>query len=186
MRVKTRQGEGLRAPNPDESLKLVYRQLVRKLHPDTAAGALPEDDWRRTMWLRVQDAYQAKNLHQLNRLFHITLLRGNELNDLRVGDLKTSQAWLEDEIGETETSIRKLRKQFAWGFSRRKDFSPLVRRIEKQLEKDQTRLTEQVVDLRTHLAFLEQMGRESRRAGEGPRRRRPHRRTTAQMSFFEE
>ncbi|MGZ3721671.1 MAG: J domain-containing protein [Bdellovibrionales bacterium] len=179
------------AANPLESLKLMYRQLVRKLHPDVnGEEAFAEDSWRRTMWQRVQVAYQGENLSLLNKLFHLTLLRGNELSDLRVGDLQTSQKWLADEISETEQSIKGLRSKPAWGFSRRKDLQPLARKLERQMEKDRAKLEEQVVDLRMHIVFMERMGRDQMRGrkngGGGARKRKPSRRGSAdQMSFFE-
>jgi DnaJ-domain-containing protein 1 len=188
----TEMGGAAPPANPLESLKLLYRQLVRKLHPDVnGQESFIKESWRHTMWQRVQTAYQGENLPLLNKLFHITLLRGNELSNLRVADLKTSQKWLEDEISETEHSIKSLRNKPAWGFSRRKDLKPLALKLERQMEKDRAKLEEQVVDLRMHIVFMERMGRDQMRGRKdstagSKRRRRPSRSGSPdQMTFFD-
>jgi hypothetical protein len=176
------------AVDPTETLKLLYRQLVRKLHPDIhGADTFSRDDWRRAMWQRVQVAYQEKNIMGLRRLFHLTLLRSQELSDLRVADLQISQKWIDEEIADTAKAIASLRKKPAWGFSRRKDLQPLERKLARQMEKDCMRLADQVYDLRSHIQFMERMAREqagSKRAAHKKRNRRP-RSSAGQMSFFD-
>ncbi len=143
-----------------ETLKLTYRQLARKLHPDmNGTDSAATVDWRKKMWLRVQTAYKSKDTKELTKLFHLVLLRSRELNDLRLSELHLSHQWLEDEIEQTEEYVRNLRKQPAWGFSRRKDISTISSKLERQISKDSKTLAEQVVDLRIHHSFLERMGR---------------------------
>jgi hypothetical protein len=176
------------AADPGETLKLLYRQLVRKLHPDVnGAEAFSQEDWRRSMWQRVHSAYQERNILALRRLFHLTLLRSQELSDLRVADLQLSQKWLDEEIADTAKSISSLRGKPAWGFSRRKDLQPLERKLTKQMNKDRIKLEDQVYELRTHIQFMERMGREQTRGkrGGGQRAKRSRRRPAGQMSFFD-
>lgn len=163
---------GQTAAEKEESLKLVYRQLARKLHPDMHVGDSRESaDWRKGIWLRVQQAYQNKNSRELSKLFHLVLLRTRELNDLRLSELHLSHQWLEDEIAQTADSISNLRRQPAWGFSRRKDFAPVERKLERKLSKDMRALEDQVFELKSHHAFLVRMGR-----ADSAGRRRRHRR----------
>lgn len=155
-RASTPEGERL------EALKLVYRQLVRKLHPDmndddTAA----EKIWRKQMWARVQEAYQREDLKGLNKLFHLVLLRTRDLDQLRLSELHLSHRWVSDEIERMNEMVKRLRRKPAWNFSKRKDFEPIKRKIERDLRKVRRELEDQVIELRTHHSYLERIGRES-------------------------
>ncbi len=170
MRGRVNDGESVEGAKL-EALKLTYRQLARKLHPDMHAAAKSESaDWRKKMWERVQEAYKRQDGKALNKLFHLVLLRGRELEQLRLSELHMSHKWLADEIEQTNHHVKKLRRQPAWGFSRRKDFQPIKQKLEREMAKVRDSLEEQVIELRTHHAFLERMGRES--AGSPYRRRR--------------
>lgn len=168
-------------PTAADSLKLMYRQLARKLHPDMFVASdngheNENEPWRKKMWLRVQVAYKEEDLKQLTRLYHLILLKSRELNDFRLSDLDLSHEWLADEIGQTEDYIRSLRRQPAWGFSRRKDLSTVTRKLGRDLDKDVRALETQVTDLRIHHSFLERMGREM--AGKSSTLRRHRRRSS--------
>jgi hypothetical protein len=146
-----------------EALKLQYRQLVRKLHPDAQeASAGPSNEiWRKKMWEQVQEAYEREDLQGLKRLFHLVLLRTRELEQLRLSELHLSHRWISDEIERLSDLMKRLRRRPAWGFSRRKNFEPIKRKIERDLRKVRRDLETQVVELRVHHARLERMGRES-------------------------
>lgn len=153
-----------------EALKLQYRQLVRKLHPDLhEPSSRPADEiWRKKMWGQVQDAYEREDLKELNRLFHLVLLRTRDLQQLRLSELHLSRRWVSDEIELLAEQMKRLRRRPAWGFSRRKNFEPIKRKIERDLRKLRRDLENQVVEMRVHQTRLERLGRESL----GRRRRR--------------
>ncbi|HMN69100.1 MAG TPA: hypothetical protein PKC28_11220 [Bdellovibrionales bacterium] len=137
-------------PSAIEAFKLLYRKIVRKLHPDMQGEKDRDAIWRGKMWLRTQKAYKEEDTRELNKIYQMILLRGDELNELRVSDLHITHDWLSDEIDMTENQIRGLRSQPAWGFSRRKDFAPLRRKIDKKLERDEQTLRLEIEDLRLH------------------------------------
>lgn len=145
-----------------ETLKLLYRQLARKLHPDMN-GADGEADWRKGMWLRVQAAYKIEDTKEMTKLFHLVLLRGREWQALRISELQTTHEWLSDEISATNDYLKNLRRQPAWGFSRRKNLAPIEKKIDREMAKERKLLENQVVELRTHHSFLERMGRQAKR-----------------------
>lgn len=145
-----------------ETFKLLYRQLARKLHPDM--NSTPDEaDWRKNMWLRVQSAYKDENLKEMTKLYHLVLLRSRDWQALRISELHITHEWLSDEISTTNDYLKDLRRQPAWGFSRRKNFAPIEKKIERDLARERKVLEEQVTDLRIHHNFLERMGRESKR-----------------------
>jgi hypothetical protein len=149
----------------EEALKLQYRQLVRKLHPDVheSANGVANEVWRKKMWEQVQEAYQRQDLQELNRLFHLVLLRTRDLEQLRLSELHLSRRWISDEIERMSDLTKRLRRKPAWGFSRRKNFEPIKRKIERDLRKARRDLENQVIELRVHHAHLERLGRESLR-----------------------
>ena len=49
-----------------ETVKLIYRQLVRKLHPDLQEGEKQQTIWQKKIWMRAQLAYQSKDLSKIS------------------------------------------------------------------------------------------------------------------------
>jgi hypothetical protein len=165
-RFSARGGSGLdRDGERAEALKLQYRQLVRKLHPDVhePEGRASNEVWRKKMWEQVQEAYEREDLQGLNRLYHLVLLRTRDLEQLRLSELHLSHRWISDEIERMAEMMKRLRRKPAWGFSRRKNFEPIKRKIERDLHKARRDLESQVIELRVHHAHLERLGRESLR-----------------------
>ena len=122
-------------------------------------GADGEADWRKGMWLRVQAAYKIEDTKEMTKLFHLVLLRGREWQALRISELQITHEWLSDEISNTNDYLKDLRRQPAWGFSRRKNFAPIEKKIDREMARERKILEDQVVDLRTHHSFLERMCR---------------------------
>lgn len=148
-------------PEAIETFKLIYRQIVRKLHPDMnlVDEKTGDREWRAKMWLRVQAAYKDENERELSKLFHLVLLRSRELNSLRVSDLHLTHEWLEDEISTTADQIKGLRRKPAWGFSRRKDFAPIMRKLSQELNKQEHGITAQIEELELQHIHLERLMR---------------------------
>jgi hypothetical protein len=115
-------------------LKSIYRQLVRRLHPDSRAEEREGVD---AIWHEVQDAYAKGDLARLERLFAVT--------DAVSGTLDAGGAFsaMYDALRELRRSIRALLKSLAvakkdpaWNFSRAGDHSSLQQRISMQLHSD--------------------------------------------------
>ncbi len=75
-------------PAKVETFKLLYRQLARKLHPDMNASD-QESDWRKSMWLRVQQAYKIEDKKEMTKLFHLVLLRNSDGNPCASANFKS-------------------------------------------------------------------------------------------------
>lgn len=89
--------------NIDYEISYIYRQLVKKLHPDTTN----ELDMFNKYWLNVQDAYQTKNIYKL-RLFH-KIVCFDEYLDLIT--LRNRERVLKGELNELDKSIKIERKK---------------------------------------------------------------------------
>lgn len=91
------------ALNIDYEISYLYRQLVKKLHPDTSSDI----ELFSKYWINVQDAYQTKNIYKL-RLFH-KILCFDEYLDLIT--LRNRERVLRGELNELEKSIKNERKK---------------------------------------------------------------------------
>ncbi len=91
------------ALNIDYELSYIYRQLVKKLHPDTNS----EIELFHKYWLNVQEAYQTKNIYKL-RLFH-KIICFDEYLDLVT--MRNRERVLNGELNELEKSIKNEKKK---------------------------------------------------------------------------
>lgn len=120
------------AVNPAaERLKSLYRQMVRKLHPDTN----PNQGWReRELWHDVQAAYQAGDLERLEAVAGRCEIGLNGLSAdvpvrflLRmIGDLRTA-------LRSLKRQTRDARKHAAWNFSRRQNELPVLEKSRRRI-----------------------------------------------------
>lgn len=132
-----------------ERLKELYRKLVKLLHPDLAEGEVTEE--RRTLWLRLQAAYNEGNLAKLESIF--------ALLEKQVADedqIYSSISEILELVEQTWQSIAQLRKRLknaqrdrAWGFSRpgakkrKSRVQQLIRReLEREIDRAQAALDE--------------------------------------------
>jgi hypothetical protein len=109
----------------EQRIKDVYRTLVRRLHPDVRADSDPQVG---ALWHQVQDAYADSTLGQLRDV----------AEELRA----TSRA--------VQASIRKARKDIAWGFAKRQDREDLSRQMRADLEME-------LSVIRDELSYLERL-----------------------------
>lgn len=141
------------APAPAfEDIKLLYRQLVRRLHPDASGGEMTA--WQKDLWLRAQDGYRKRDYQALERVLRLIQLRGGDLNSLRLSEIRSSQTWLQDELNRLRLSIKGSKTSPAWGFSRRKDFGPVHRRAMKAFEKERLDIDMQIEGLELRLRLM--------------------------------
>lgn len=91
------------ALNIDYEISYLYRQLVKKLHPDTTN----ELELFNKYWINVQDAYQTKNIYKL-RLFH-KIVCFDEYLDLVT--MRNRERVLNGELNELEKSIKNEKKK---------------------------------------------------------------------------
>ena len=89
--------------NVEYEISYIYRQLVKKLHPDTTNDTEMFNEY----WINVQDAYQSKNIHKL-RLFHKIICFDDYLELVTLRNLERA---LLEELNELEKSIKLEKKK---------------------------------------------------------------------------
>jgi len=167
-----------------ESFKLLYRKLVRRLHPDLNQESLSKTHWHKKMWARVQHAKQGQNKMALEKLWRLVLIRSGDLNELTLSEIRESHDWLDDELKQLGQEAKALKRLPAWGFSRKKDLKPLKRKLEKGVRAELEKIQDKVEDMKSQHSYLEFVAsiESATRLSSRPRRRRkPQQRTKAKV-----
>lgn len=108
---KAKQLQELRCEvNDNYEIPVLYRNLVKKLHPDVTAN----EDYFKRYWNNVQTAYRSKDLDSL-RMLHLSLCDVDELvkvdnRNVEIS-LKTTIFELEQSIKKQELKIKNLKYQ---------------------------------------------------------------------------
>ena len=76
------------------------------------------------------------------------------MSHLIQSEILASGEWLNRELLEVQNDIRGIRRSPAWGFSRRKDFGPVQRKVERELRTQSEELNCRIGDLSAELAFM--------------------------------
>jgi hypothetical protein len=118
----------------DARLKEIYRQLVRRLHPDTRADGDPEVS---ALWHEVQEAYLAGRVERLEMLLALTDLRGKSAGEqTSLFQMREVLAELRRAFLALQKSLRAARKDPAWNFSRGADREHVAARLERRIHGD--------------------------------------------------
>ncbi len=147
-------------PADEEKIKILYRRIVRHLHPDMQGQdgeRLPL--WHRTLWERTQKAYRKRDLPEIEKLLRITLLRLRQFNNLSVSEIRNSQSWLKEELNRLKDETKQMRKLPAWGFSRVKSDKNIAGRMRKQFRRDIEATEAKILQLRLEHARLKRLRR---------------------------
>ncbi|MGZ3749375.1 MAG: hypothetical protein ACXVB1_03535 [Pseudobdellovibrionaceae bacterium] len=179
--------------NAERDLKFIFRKLVRLIHPDSQDPHLSENlkAWYNKVWLRVQEAYKTKDLHQLKKLEILATIRLKELNNLTVDEIKNSTEWLEEELKELRASLKAYEKHPAWRFSSKRNYDSLIKKIKKEFQVSLAPLLRDIEELRDLHSFYERAAGQNSRASvkkrSSKKRRRPpsKRKNSSQMSLFD-
>ena len=98
----------------EDQLKLVYRKLVRKLHPDHRKQTSKELE---EMWHEVQDAYQQGNLTRLESLDGLSdMLLTSEKSKLSIWQILSITKIYKQKLKALKGHINLAKKQPAWKF----------------------------------------------------------------------
>jgi len=117
-----------------ERLKELYRQLVRRLHPDTRKDSSPSVT---ALWHEVQDAYATGNVERLEMLFALSEMTGQTFNpSTTLFQMRSALRELKRSIQAVLRSLSGAKKDPAWGFAQTQEHAALHDRIEKQLLRD--------------------------------------------------
>ena len=121
----------------EESLKFIYRNLVRILHPDYRKD---EDARADELWHEVQNAYQKKDIERLNTLYALYNIRkGNFRENFTISQIQNVEEEFKLQLKQIRQNIRLAKKQPAWGFSRLKDRKKIHSDLSKKLKMELAR-----------------------------------------------
>ena len=122
-------------PNKNEfeiRLKVKYRELVRKLHPDYIKERTPHLD---NLWHEVQKAYKAQDLERLEMLLALTSIQeGDFSSDFSISQILNVQNEYKQQLKAIRSKIREAKKQPAWGFSKLTSTKVIQKKIERELD----------------------------------------------------
>lgn len=179
----------------DQRLKLLYRQLARKIHPDAQGSNSDgkEQNWMKTTWERLQKSYQEKNLTEMEKIFGLTMLRLKDMQGLSYSEMDQCQAWLREDFRSIERQSKHLVSLPAWGFSTKKNFDGLTKKVNKEIRIACARVEEDIEGLAEFHSYLNQLSkttRPSRKKKSSRKKKRPkgHLKSQSdeqQRNFFE-
>ena len=148
----------------EKRLKLLYRQLARKIHPDIQNLNIEDNvqSWMKSTWERLQRAYQEKNLTEMEKIYGLTLLRLKDLQGLSFLEMNQCQEWLLEDFKNIEKHSKHLAHMPAWGFSAKKNYDSLRKKIKKEIQTASFTVEEQIEELSEFHDFLKRMSKTSR------------------------
>jgi hypothetical protein len=132
----------------DARVKALYRELVRRLHPDLRADGNVAVS---ALWHEVQEAYAASDIAQLEILLALSDITSDRFSDqTSVSQIRAVVAELERALFALNDSLRQARGEDAWGFARGGAADGLRVRVERELQLNlRTRKTRLAVLQRT-------------------------------------
>lgn len=121
------------SPSPvDARVKELYRQLVRRLHPDLRADGNAAAS---ALWHEVQEAYAATDVAQLEILLALSDIESDRFSkQTSVSQMQAVLAELQRALFALEDSLRQAREDDAWNFARSGETSGLRIRVERELK----------------------------------------------------
>lgn len=119
-------------------VKELYRVLARSLHPDIQGEGDPR---KKELWNQVQEAYEKEDLEGLETLRALSDVEAGKIAE-GTGIFHLKQVWrqLKNSLNALRASLRKAKKDPAWGFVTRKDTTTLRKTISKELRAELQRL----------------------------------------------
>jgi len=135
-------------------IKQIYRDLARRIHPDSCGEMSPEI---KNLWHAVQEAYDREDLEQLEVLqAHLDLLDGHIAKTSTFSHIKELTGRFRHALKSLRATIRKGRKDPAWGFSTISDQkkAAMKRGVDSAFDSDIKMLMRQLSYLETRLNTL--------------------------------
>jgi hypothetical protein len=150
-------------PEPQSRLKELYRQLVRRLHPDTMTG---NNAAVSAIWHDVQDAYRTGNVDRLETLLAMTDLQANTIGDqTSLAQMRMVLSDLRRSFNAIQRQIREAKKHPGWNFCSLGDRALLAKRVRADLDAKFQWLSDILHDLDEALAEWSAEPRSRRRSG---------------------
>ena len=136
---------------PEQSrIKELYRQLVRRLHPDVREADAADVS---ALWHEVQDAYNTGNIERLETLIALTDLQANTTGaHTSLSQMKSVLTELRRSFNALQRNLRQAKNDLAWNFSRMEDRSKIQQRMRQELSRDITTYEERLRMLEAKIA----------------------------------
>jgi hypothetical protein len=122
------------AARDTDKIKSLYRRLAQQLHPDSGDGF---DREKAETWYRVQEAYRAGNIAELEMLsVHIRIGDGDFPSNCPVSHIRSVFADYGEKVNRLKELLRNYRKDHAWDFEHKNDDDKalLARTIRRDLD----------------------------------------------------
>jgi hypothetical protein len=156
-------GKAAAAESPGVSrLKDIYRQLVRRLHPDARTDS---KDGVGALWHEVQEAYAKGDLERLERLFALSEVTAGQVAGTSLSQLGAALQELRRSIQAMLRSLSGAKKDIAWRFSEAADHSALRVRMGRDLRADRSRQLSLLAEMDATLAGWESKERRPKPKG---------------------
>lgn len=118
----------------EELLKVRYRVLVRKLHPDYRKK---DDERLQELWHEVQKAYLEKDLEKLDMLHALCDIHtGNMDGTTSISQLILVTSEYKEQLMEIKERVKKAKKNAAWKFTKIENKETLKKDIDRQITND--------------------------------------------------
>lgn len=140
-----------------EQLKIVYRKLVRRLHPDLQGPNVDPGElrWQKRIWNLLLQARGRGDVLEIERLYKVTLLRQMEFSELSLQDAQDVHLWLSVEMQRLETELWHAQQNPGWEFSKVQDLRILEARSRERLTQEIAQLQHEISELKGQHAYLE-------------------------------
>ena len=135
-----------------KKIKDVYRQIVKRLHPDINPDVTNAE---KDLFIKAQAAYDLNDLITLNAIL-LSLDNAGAKVESTPPDLKTTVATLEDHVSKLKDQIEKLKNQFPFTFREKLADEVWVEAERKQLDNDIVALTKEKEKYSEYLILLKE------------------------------
>lgn len=125
-------------PLEEETLKLLYRQIAKLLHPDKKGpGASARlEPWQQRLWEEAKFNLGQRNLPGMRHAHSMLLLRTDQPGNLTLAEIKACAQWFEQERQTLHGRSALRRKSPAWNFSARKNLLALYWKVRRKVDKE--------------------------------------------------
>lgn len=178
-----------------EAVKIVYRRIMMKVHPDKLSADFvnAKKNWLDRLWKKIQSAYDQTDVKALKNLHLQILVTLKNYDDLDLSDLRAGAQLLQAELARLGKSHEDTLQHPAWGFSKLKSYKKLEKIVAepykktlKELKKDIKRIEGTHAALKDFVDSVQAAGGFSRTRRRKPvqRRKKQQKTNEPQISLF--
>jgi hypothetical protein len=164
-------------------LKDLYRQLVRRLHPDARNNAGPET---MHLWHEVQEAYATGDVERMEMLQALTDIHEDTIGrHTPLARLREAKGEIQRSLRSLEKSLKAARKTLAWDFTRIGSTAMTHQQLARQIGTELRDVQEIIADYEALVAEWQQPQKQKKKKKRSHAHAESIPRTTQQwMEFF--